>query len=112
MSKFDQQSLQLLRLEAEQTRSEIAREMARLEGSFDIAGRMKREISAHPLKWTAIAAAGGIAAAKILPLLPWFRGGRMAGRVLGFLTSTVGAPIAGAYMRRAMERFTPPSPPR
>ena len=96
-----------LALKAQQaalSRQDLAGRFNALEASFDVKGRVRREIASHPAKWTAVAAVGGLVTAKVTPMLLRLGRRTWGTRLLGMAASRLSMPIAATLVQSLAAR--------
>jgi hypothetical protein len=107
----------VLRARLRSSRQRLSDGVESVGESLDLPARLRQKIAAEPWKWTAIALAGGLIAAHLLPvafgITRMFAGRRLLRALIG-----TAAPIAAkAGLAALSARFTnggdaPPPPPR
>jgi len=87
------ESITELRRQLADNRTQLTRTTTDLSASLDVPARVRQKVAAHPWKWALLAVAGGVVAAKTLPLA--LSVVRTAGsrRLAGTLLTTLG-PVA------------------
>jgi hypothetical protein len=65
--------IQALRTQLQASRWQLHDTIHRLEDQFNVPRRVKAVVAAHPVKWLALAVAGGLVAARAAP---WFMNAR------------------------------------
>jgi len=92
-SPRESESIARLRSQLAASRAQLSEAGSGLGESFDVPRRVRREVASHPLKWALVAVAGGVVAARVLPLALGLVRTAASRRLVGTLISTVG-PLA------------------
>ncbi len=87
------ESINELRRQLAESRAHLSRTGAGLGASLDVPARVRHTVAAHPWKWALLAVAGGVVAAKALPLAVRLVGTAGRRRLVGTLLTTLG-PVA------------------
>lgn len=98
--------IQELRTRIEASRWKMYDGIHELEDQFNFSRRIRSEFGQHPLKWTAISAGVGLAAAKLLPLLLGGKQKGWAGRVLSPLVRTAAVAAMPLLAQKASQYMT------
>jgi hypothetical protein len=83
----------MLRRQLAESRRHLARTSSGLGASLDVPARVRQTVAAHPVKWALLAVAGGVVAARLLPLATSVMRTAANRRLVGTLLATVG-PVA------------------
>jgi hypothetical protein len=87
------ESINELRRQLAESRAHLRRTGAGLGASLDVPARVRHTVAAHPWKWALLAVAGGVIAAKALPIAVGLVGTAGRRRLVGTLLTTLG-PVA------------------
>ena len=87
------ESIESLRRQLAESRQQLARTSSGLTASLDVPARVRQTVTAHPVKWALLAVAGGLVAARLLPLATSVLRTAANRRLVGTLLATVG-PVA------------------
>lgn len=82
-----------LQRELAETRAHFTRTSSDLGASLDVPARVRQKVAAHPWKWALLALAGGVVAAKTLPLAASLVRTAGSRRLVGTLLTALG-PVA------------------
>jgi hypothetical protein len=113
MAALDPSEIIRLRAEAAAARAAIHHNGAALAHTLDVPTRVRQELTQHPLKWGAVALAGGLIAGKLLPVALKLVSRQASRQLTGTLLATV-APLAlkaGVAALQARSLTPPPPPP-
>jgi Protein of unknown function (DUF3618) len=87
------ESIADLQRQLAETRAHLTRTTSDLGASLDVPARVRQKVAAHPWKWALLAVAGGVVAAKTLPLALSLVRTAGSRRLVGTLLTAVG-PVA------------------
>jgi len=89
-----------------ENRARVARTTSGLGAALDVPSRVRRTVSAHPIKWALLAAAGGVVIVRALPLIAGLVRSAGSRRLLGAVVGSV-APLALRVGLKALATHRP-----
>ena len=106
---MSQQNLELnaLKAEAAVSRHRLANHLEAVELSLNIPMRVRKGICSNPIKSAALAAVGGLAAAKVLPLLLRLSSTSFGAQVAKFAVANFGMPLLQSLAQKASLKLNP-----
>lgn len=87
------ESINTLRRRLAESRAHLSHTTAGLGAALDVPARVRHTVAAHPWKWALLAVAGGVVAARALPLAAGLVRTAGSRRLVGTLLTTLG-PVA------------------
>lgn len=96
----------VIRRQLAENRARVARTTAGLGAALDVPSRLRRTVSAHPIKWALLAAVGGVVVVRAVPLIAGLVRSAGSRRLLGSVAGSL-APLALRVGLKALATHRP-----